>query len=223
MAACSHDGCVEPTLARGLCPLHYRRFLRSPSSGRPQCSVTGCRSSVWARSLCATHYADWHRETHGRKRHARTCDVCGTAFTAITASARFCSTGAGSCEAATKADGELYYGAVLHPKLRRSPLFNLHREPTIREIAAYKRALKLDPCSYCGGRGGSHDHIVPRSAGLIEDVRDWRNLAGSCRRCNATKQALSLLQALLWIPISRAYHDMRPVLFPRKKAVQATA
>lgn len=176
-----------------------------------------------ARGLCPPCYSTWHRQENGRKTFERECTHCQKTFTSQSAFAHFCSTGAGSCEALSKAGGSLpNYGAKLHPRLRNSPLFNPQREPTASEIFAYKRALRRDPCSYCGGHGGSHDHIVPCSAG-IEDVRDWRNLAGSCRRCNSTKQALPLLRALLWIPISRAYHDMRPLLFPRKKAAQAAA
>lgn len=39
-------------------------------------------------------------------------------------------------------------------------------------------------CAYCGGRGDTVDHVVPRSRGG-EHV--WQNLVAACRRCNGHK------------------------------------
>lgn len=84
----------------------------------------------------------------------------------------------------------------------------LTREPTKREVAAYKRALKQDPCAYCGqSPSGGIDHITPRAHDGSRT--DWNNMTACCKRCNETKRTLPLLRALLWIPVSRTYHDMR--------------
>lgn len=56
------------------------------------------------------------------------------------------------------------------------------------------RILLDDPCAYCGGPGGSLDHIVPLSDG---GGGEWENLAGVCRSCNSRKHTRSLLTFLL--------------------------
>jgi len=48
----------------------------------------------------------------------------------------------------------------------------------------WSRALRRDPCAWCNGRGGTVDHLVPQALG--GDDR-WENLAGACRRCNASR------------------------------------
>lgn len=79
--------------------------------------------------------------------------------------------------------------------------------PTRADELAFKRALKRDPCSYCGTteRGGI-DHITPSANDGRDDSSNW---TGCCQRCNAIKQDLPLLLALQWIPASRRYHDLR--------------
>lgn len=65
---------------------------------------------------------------------------------------------------------------------------------------AYKRALRADPCSYCGGQGGITDHIVPRVLGGGDD----ENLTGACQGCNSRKSSKRLLSFLAhrrgWTP-----------------------
>lgn len=89
---------------------------------------------------------------------------------------------------------------------------NILREPGRFETAAYRRAVRADPCSYCGNSTGGIDHIDPRHAAGTDD---WSNLAGCCKRCNGAKGTLSLLAALLWLPTSRQYHDLRQTLWPK--------
>lgn len=61
------------------------------------------------------------------------------------------------------------------------------------EIAeAYLALIDLEPCSYCGGKGGHADHIVPLSRRrLAPDVaggtNDWWNFAPACKSCNSSK------------------------------------
>lgn len=73
----------------------------------------------------------------------------------------------------------------------------------------YRRQLRADPCSYCGGPGGSSDHIDPQHNGGADD---WTNRTSACRGCNSYKGTLPLLLALLWVPAAREYHSLRRVL-----------
>lgn len=70
--------------------------------------------------------------------------------------------------------------------------------------APYGLALRADPCSYCGGPGGTLDHIVPRSKG---GMRGWTNLTGACQACNERKGSRSavvfMAQGRLRRPVRR--------------------
>jgi 5-methylcytosine-specific restriction endonuclease McrA len=57
--------------------------------------------------------------------------------------------------------------------------------------------LRLDPCAWCGGPGGTIDHIVPRAVGAA--ATDL-NLTGSCAACNEAKGRWPLLPFLLLRP-----------------------
>lgn len=61
---------------------------------------------------------------------------------------------------------------------------------------SYKLALKKDPCSYCGGKATTLDHIVPR----CEEKNDcWANLTACCYRCNQAKADTDLLFFLVGV------------------------
>lgn len=76
-----------------------------------------------------------------------------------------------------------------------------------RTIAAYVRAVRRDPCSYCGApaeisertRGregrGKLDHVVARARGGGDE---WWNLTAVCGSCNSSKRTSSLIGFLLW-------------------------
>ena len=75
---------------------------------------------------------------------------------------------------------------------------------TVREVAEYKRALRRDPCAYCGKRFWPVpdgimppvlDGIVARSRG---GSHAWDNLTLACCCCNQSKNAASLLGYLLY-------------------------
>lgn len=58
----------------------------------------------------------------------------------------------------------------------------------------YREAVRLDPCCWCGGPGGTIEHIVPRSK---RGPNKHTNLAGACACCNNARAANSLLHWLL--------------------------
>jgi HNH endonuclease len=69
---CSVDGCDRVPVARGLCRLHYTRWLRDGKPGGPElkrrpdktsCTVDGCETVSIARGLCEMHR--WRVRVHG--------------------------------------------------------------------------------------------------------------------------------------------------------------
>lgn len=148
------------------------------------------------RSACNWRWTtEQANKRNGRYRWTRTCTVCLAKFTTRKPDAKYCSTGNDSCEAQAKSA----------PTTARV-LASVIADPTPTQIWAYPRALRLDPCTYCGREAGGIDHIQPTSVGGVDD---WTNYAGCCQRCNATKGTLPLLWALRWVPSSREYHDLR--------------
>lgn len=64
-------------------------------------------------------------------------------------------------------------------------------------LMAWERRLRFDICAYCGGEGGTVDHLVPKRLGRSQ-THSWTNLVGACSRCNERKGARSLLH-FLWL------------------------
>lgn len=58
----------------------------------------------------------------------------------------------------------------------------------------YGVIVSHDPCSYCGGAGGTIDHVTPIKVG---GTNNWSNLTGACRSCNSSKSSRALLPYLL--------------------------
>jgi 5-methylcytosine-specific restriction endonuclease McrA len=72
------------------------------------------------------------------------------------------------------------------------------------DLVAYRRAVRRDPCVYCGSPGQALDHVVPRSHGGLDD---WTNRASACHACNGGKMQTPLLVFLAW---KRARDDFEP-------------
>lgn len=75
------------------------------------------------------------------------------------------------------------------------------REDGQSHRAAWMAILRRDPCSYCGGVGGTVDHVEPRSRPPRLGTRGggvytWANYVGACHNCNGRKGAASLLAFL---------------------------
>ena len=72
---------------------------------------------------------------------------------------------------------------------------------------AWASIVRRDPCSYCGGPGGTYDHIEPKSQPARTGARaheclpaldqggvhSWVNYAGACTACNGRKAVRGLL------------------------------
>ena len=80
-----------------------------------------------------------------------------------------------------------------------------------RDEVAYRRAMRRDPCAFCGLPSQALDHIVPAKDGGADD---WTNRAGICRDCNSLKGSMPLLVAMPWIPVATEYHRQRRELRP---------
>lgn len=70
------------------------------------------------------------------------------------------------------------------------------RNPGSRDelTAEYVEVLASDPCSYCGGPGGTIDHI---DALVVGGSNHWTNYTSACRSCNGGKRERDLLTCLL--------------------------
>jgi hypothetical protein len=95
------------------------------------------------------------------------------------------------------------------------------------EQGRYLRAVKYaDPCAYCGGEGGSLDHIVPGLAYSEPDPSRYQlrahvlNLTASCPECNSTKQRTPLLFHLL---ADRVREDIAPYVLEMNRILDAEA
>jgi len=85
------------------------------------------------------------------------------------------------------------YGLTgLPPSWWHTPWALLHLRDEYRP--RWERTLRGDPCAYCGGPGGTLDHIEPTAEG---GANRMANLTGACDRCNQAKGTTSLLAFLL--------------------------
>ncbi len=67
-----------------------------------------------------------------------------------------------------------------------------------RHYDAWLRIVRAEACAYCGGPGGTVDHVEPRSrAGRgVGSVHSWLNVVGACAPCNGAKRDRALLHFL---------------------------
>jgi 5-methylcytosine-specific restriction endonuclease McrA len=56
--------------------------------------------------------------------------------------------------------------------------------------------LMTDPCVYCGGPGGTIEHITPWANG--GSLHDTSNMAPACKECNGKRGNIPLLLFLLF-------------------------
>lgn len=59
------------------------------------------------------------------------------------------------------------------------------RDPYIRAYSRmYGAVVRLNPCAYCGGEGGTLDHIIPLARG---GKHVYWNMTSACDICNSRK------------------------------------
>ena len=63
---------------------------------------------------------------------------------------------------------------------------------------AWLALVRRDPCAYCPGRGGTVDHVEPRSRSArgLGTPHGWLNTVGACSGCNGAKRDSDLLAFL---------------------------
>lgn len=80
---------------------------------------------------------------------------------------------------------------------------------TVQDVTTYRKALRADPCAYCGEASEASDHIVPRASAGADD---WTNRAGACHRCNNMKQSTPLLIFLAYKQTREAFEPWRAIV-----------
>ena len=82
-----------------------------------------------------------------------------------------------------------------HPLGRGMPSGRPLRVDGQSHYEAWLSLMRRDPCSYCGGPGGTVDHVDPRSRAPrgLGSAHGWINTVGACARCNGYKRDLRLL------------------------------
>jgi hypothetical protein len=206
--ACAVEECGKPHAARGWCGTHYVRWLRTGSvelALRPEvppCAVEGCGSLRDKREWCIKHYARWKKYGDPlitqRERNSTPPETCTL----------------DGCEQPHRAKGRCYrhYGQLKYlsnyeaitarharhyrdnPEMyavksivRRRQLAAVPLDKVDRLLSAeYRKAIRNDPCAYCGAPGVETDHFFPVNLGGTEH---WWNLVRACRWCNRSKGA----------------------------------
>lgn len=74
--------------------------------------------------------------------------------------------------------------------------------------AEYRRAMRNDPCAYCGAPATALDHIEPSSMGGTDD---WSNRTAACHSCNNSKWTMPLLLYLGYATTKRAFEPWKQV------------
>jgi 5-methylcytosine-specific restriction endonuclease McrA len=160
----------------------------------------------------ARYWEDGHQRQHWPKTHGSTiltCKQCGKSFKRpLHEEARrrkdsdhlnggvYCSL---ECYRSRTADAEVV-------RARQRVRIAEWRKRNRLYVSAYKRARFLpkdsvddhdyiqvllgDPCSYCGDKAESVDHIVALSRG---GDNNWTNLTAACRSCNSRKATKKML------------------------------
>jgi 5-methylcytosine-specific restriction endonuclease McrA len=97
------------------------------------------------------------------------------------------------------------------------------REDGESHRSAWLRLLRADPCSYCGGPGGTVDHVEPKRKPVrgLGGAHAWLNLTGACGGCNGTKGDKGLLVWLAARPVRARPLPRKTPPSPRNQALRA--
>ena len=217
---CREPGCSRPIEAKRMCKAHYQRWYRVQRPEK-QAALNAARRKSKTRRICPVDGTQFEAANNRRfcsqrcakraenaKRYgwdpsARpmpepyNCENCGGPCVpgegVPPQASRFCSPGC-------KREWHRIATALLE---------SFTAEPRRKEDVAYRRAMRLDPCSYCGRPSQALDHIVPRCDGGPDDSS---NRTPACHSCNSSKQSSPLLIYLAWRQARAAFEPWRAIV-----------
>lgn len=95
---------------------------------------------------------------------------------------------------------QIFVGIGKVKTIKRKYGYGIFPGPTFSYFESWKQTLYRDPCCYCGGPGGTLDHIVPVARG---GTNLWLNLTSACQACNQKKADQTLLGFLARSPVRK--------------------
>lgn len=183
-AVCSVEGCTGEAQSLGYCSKHYTRqnrhgdplsLMRVRQATPPgTCTVDGCHAAHHARGYCLVHYRQDHHLRNREERNRR-------------------------AQANYLANTDAY---TLRSTRRRRGLLSGLTGDDADISGAYRKAIKADPCAYCGGPAKHTDHVFPVAKGGTDH---WWNLVRACEGCNKSKAA----HCGTWFKLKRGMWDAR--------------
>lgn len=200
---CSHcGGRFTPKQANGKYCSH--RCGRAANIKKQNAKQSAARATAARFCACGTrlkHHSAVRCSTCRRasKRRTRTCEWCSTTYCTTVKHQRYCTS---SCQGHAEKD---------RARQRRAEAVLTsvgNWIVTDQDFGRYKRAVRSDPCAYCGEPSTTLDHIISAAR---SGSGDWDNFTAACHSCNSSKGKLSLLPALLVIPHARAARKAREI------------
>jgi 5-methylcytosine-specific restriction endonuclease McrA len=161
-------------------------YQRSPDS-KPIRACLWCGDSLDGKSIQAKwcNARCWHAMDLGiswKRIRDRRCVVCGKPIPRTVNYQRVvCSS---LCRTRNRSVETLF--RQTHARRKGMIAAQVHRVPK-----SYIQKLRSLPCRYCGGPGGTADHVVPISRG---GKHSEGNLVPACRSCNSSKAGLLLVE-----------------------------
>lgn len=187
-ALCSIRDCEKRSRLHGMCPMHAERVRQHgdphtvKSIVKGGCSLGGCEREHYGFGYCHLH---WKRSKAGqpldaplRTRKAGACSEDGCEkhgrYRGLCAMHRD--------RVKYLADPEPFKAKTARRRQRAAELSLEDRQIS----DAYRYAILLDPCFYCGSPSEHVDHFYPLAKGGTDH---WLNLVRACGDCNRVKWA----------------------------------
>lgn len=178
------NGCGLPNAGLGLCNRCYQaKWARDDRARHPE------RAKARDRAFRERHADQVRTSNRERQRRKFATREAKDARNAALRAKRYAGKVRRSVEAQQKAMAAQRARRAADPVAARSHKVR-RRSPQSAVNKEWLGVILNDPCSYCGGPGGTIDHIDPVASG---GNNEWTNLASSCRRCNARKSDKPLL------------------------------
>jgi len=193
--------CQKPTVARGLCRMHYNRWrrtgdptgLRRPPAPTVACAREGCAETVKTHKGRPRRYCslDCYRADASNRVHAmRTCAHCSESYKPSGSSQRFCSTCLGP--PIQTSHGLRYQGAT------RLRLYGVSHPEWLAMVARHDGKCWI--CRTNAATALDHCHATNRVRGAL------------CDPCNTR---LHVLEEAGWLDAAQSYLTAREEVSPR--------